>query len=60
MQERLQWYKTTIEVGFLFLFGFILLLNAHPKQIERKLSSTAVQTQATPQGKPTNLSASPR
>jgi hypothetical protein len=51
MQERLEWYKSTIEV-VIFLRGCFSLAEHYPKQIERKLSSTAAQSQATPQGKP--------
>lgn len=52
MQERSQWYKNTIEVSPLLLFFSVLsLMFVSAKQIERKLSSTAVQAQATPQGR---------
>lgn len=50
MQERLQWYRNTIEVSSFSVRFFLVSLNTYPKQIERKLSSTAVQAQATPQG----------
>ena len=50
MQERLQWYKNTIE-ACLFFCVFYLAERSY-KQTERKLSSTAVQAQATPQGNP--------
>ncbi|KAF8838064.1 hypothetical protein BDN67DRAFT_1070997 [Paxillus ammoniavirescens] len=49
MQERLHWYKNTIEVFGSVVYCCSPFSDSSSKQIERKLSSAAIQAQSTPQ-----------